>query len=84
MLEDLYDYHVWYQAKLYEWNSWEARTHQNAVDSKNALTPTDRARIEKENGAHYSELLPLPYVDVILYPLYHNLFLGIAKHTTNT
>ena len=55
--------------------------------SKNATTATDRSKIERESGARYSELLRLPYFDVIRFHVVdpmHNLFLGIAKHTTET
>ena len=55
--------------------------------SKNATTATDCSKIERESGARYSELLRLPYFDVIRFHVVvpmHNLFLGIAKHKTET
>lgn len=71
--------------------TWAARTHsqhyQKCSEAKNAVTPTERSRIEKVHGARYTELLRLPYFDVIHFHVVdpmHNLFLGIAKHTTNT
>lgn len=67
---------------------WQCRTHtqhyQNCIASKNAKTTTERARIEKENGARYTELLRLSYFDIIRFHVVdpmHNLFLGLAKHT---
>ncbi len=68
-----------------------ARTHrqhyQRCIEAKNALTSTERSKIEKTHGARYTELLRLPYFDVIRFHVVdpmHNLFLGIAKHSVNT
>ena len=52
-----------------------------------SITATDRTRMERKNGARYSELLRLRYFDVIRFHVVdpmHNLFLGIPKHTTET
>ena len=75
----------------FDLSSWTPRTHsehhETCIKAKNAPTPTERFRIEKQHGARYSELLRLPYFDVIRYhtvdPM-HNLFLGIAKNSIIT
>ena len=71
-------------------STWEPRqlsTHYSkCMEAKHALTASSRTKIEKENGARYSELLRLPYYNVIRYHVIepmHNLFVGIAKHTTS-
>ena len=54
---------------------------------QNTTTATERRRIERENGARYAELLRLPYFDVVRFHVVgpmHNLFLGLAKRTTET
>ena len=75
----------------YDCDLWEPRTfiehYQKAMEAKNANTATERTTIERTNGARYTELLRLPYFDVIRYHVIdpmHNLFLGIAKHAVST
>ena len=75
----------------YDCTNWKPRdltTHiLKCTEAKNAKTATERSHIEQSHGVRYSELLRLPYFDVIRHhtvdPM-HNLFLGIAKHTTKT
>ena len=75
----------------YDVESWQPRdmaSHLRVVSmATTAQTATEQAQIEKSHGARYSDLLRLPYFDVIRYHVVdpmHNLFLGIAKHTMNT
>ena len=53
---------------------------QKALDQ---ITPTARAKIERDTGARYTALMQLSYFDCIrmhvIDPM-HNLFLGTAKH----
>lgn len=49
-------------------------------------TATKREELEKKCGVRYSELLRLPYFDIITFHVIdpmHNLLLGTAKHMTN-
>lgn len=47
----------------YNCSTWEPRTcshhYSKCIEAKNSKTATERSRIEKKNGAHYSELLRL-------------------------
>ena len=61
--------------------------YQCGLEAKNASTATERTEIEKSLGARYTELSRLPYFNVIRHHVVdpmHNLFLGLAKHVTNT
>ena len=54
-------------------------------ESKNAKTATERRSLERSCGCKYSMLLELPAFDIVQYHVIdpmHNLFLGLAKHTT--
>ena len=51
-----------------------------------ANTATKRDEIEKKYGVGYSELLMLPYIDVVNFHVIdpmHNLLLGTTKHITS-
>ena len=68
--------------------NWTKHTHQSHVEAvkRAAEATTSKARDEAESevGVRYSELLRLPYLDIIRHNLLdpmHNLFLGTAKHT---
>ena len=73
----------------YDCEHWEARQlsdHlENAVLVKNAETANLHALKEQSTGVRYSVLLNLPHFDIIRFhtidPM-HNIFFGIAKHTT--
>ena len=67
-------------------SEWQLRTlashHLHVQRSKAATTRTERDKIQQEAGVRYSELLRLPYFDIVRYHLVdpmHNLFLGTAK-----
>ena len=67
-------------------NEWQPRTlaahHLHAQESRDATTQSKQQDIGKKTGVRYSELLRLPYFDVVRYHLVdpmHNLFLGTAK-----
>lgn len=75
----------------YDCDDWEPRDlnlhHKKSIDAKNAFTASEREQIEKSNGARYTELSRLPYLNIIRHHVIdpmHNLFLGLAKHVTNT
>jgi len=53
-------------------------------DAKNAFTTSEHEQVEKLNGARYTELSRLPYLNIICHVIdpMHNLFLGLAKHVT--
>lgn len=67
-----------------QWPPRDIKIHrQKALESKNATTATARSQIEREIGVRYSELLRLPYLDIVrchLVDPMHNLFLGTAKN----
>ena len=75
----------------YNCDDWELRNlkvlYVKCIYIKTASTASERAQIEKSIGGRYTELSRLPYLDVIRHyvidPM-HNLFLGLAKHVTNT
>ena len=51
-----------------------------------ANTATKRDELEKKYGMQYSELLRLPYFDIVEFHVVdpmHNLLLGTAKYITN-
>ena len=57
--------------------------HTKALEAKHARTNAAREKIQSEMGIRYSELLRLPYLDIIrchLVHVMHNLFLGTAKN----
>lgn len=73
----------------YDYHNWEAReaTTQKMKGEafKNAPTATAQKEILRSYGAKYTVLSKLPSFDVIKYHVIdpmHNIFLGIAKHTT--
>lgn len=75
----------------YDVHNWIARTHQTHLDTvskaEKATTATARMKIESSTGVRYSELLRLPYFDVVRHHLIdpmHNLFLGTTKHSMET
>ena len=58
---------------------------RNAVAAFDACTAAERREIKRSYGCKYSKLLELPAFDIIRYHIIdpmHNLFLGLAKHTT--
>ena len=61
--------------------------HGRQVDEiMQQTTQEDRSRLESSYGARYSELLRLPYFDVVRFTVVdpmHNLFLGTAKNMVN-
>lgn len=68
-------------------DTWPARDlkihHAKALEAKNARTNAAREKIQGELGIRYSELLRLPYLDIIrchLIDPMHNLYLGTAKN----
>jgi len=71
----------------YERSEWLPRTHatylQHASAFNSAKTATRQHELQKLNGVRYSELLRLPYLDIIenhvVDPM-HNLLLGTSKH----
>ena len=74
----------------YDRQMWEMRTHdkhnQQVLKLSNARTATDQQQIEKAYGVRYSELLRLPYFDIVEYHVVdpmHNLLLGTAKYLMN-
>ena len=64
----------------------ESLTHvQKAIAALGANTATERHTIERSYDCKYSILYELPAFDVVQFHVVdpmHNLFLGIAKHTT--
>ena len=67
-------------------NLWQPRSfelHRNLAQRvKSAVTRSDRLKTEQEAGVRYSDLLRLPYLDIvrchIIDPM-HDLFLGTSK-----
>ena len=68
------------------WPLRELAVHvQKANEARNAKTATERRALERSYGCKYSVLLELPSFDIVRYHVVdpmHNLFLGLAKHTT--
>ena len=71
----------------YDREVWAPRTmeqHMHAVKGiLNAKTPTQLEQITKANGVRYSELLRLPYFNIIrqhVIDAMHNMYLGTSKH----
>lgn len=66
-----------------EWQPRDLTTHISIVkQAKNASSQSEQANVEKKIGARYSELLRLPYFDIIrchLVDPMHNLYLGTSK-----
>ena len=67
-------------------NNWQVRKKSHhvrqAYRAKDAATHSEREQIERQFGIRYSELLRLPYLDIVrchLVDPMHNLFLGTAK-----
>ena len=71
---------------LETWTSRDLATHvRNAIASSDACTAAERRKIKQTNGCKYLKLLELPAFNIISFHIIdhmHNLFLGIAKHTT--
>lgn len=67
-----------------QWPQRDMKTHkEQAIKANNAATKSERVTIERSTGVCYSELLRLPYLDVVrchLIDPMHNLFLGTAKN----
>ena len=65
-----------------QWPRREIRTHQEqAHKAKSAATKSARTAIERQLGIRYSDLLRLPYLNIVrchLIDPMHNLFLGTA------
>ena len=75
----------------YDYQHWPLRDYSTHVSKAkawdDAKTQKKRIEIEKTYGIRYSELLNLPGFDIVRYHVIdpmHNMFLGIAKHTTKT
>ena len=71
----------------YEKETWEKRTHdihlQQVSIYNKAKTASDQQECEKKFGVRYSDLLRLPYFDIVQYHVIdpmHNLLLGTAKY----
>ena len=71
----------------YERDEWLPRTHaihmEQVSEVCSAKTASRQQELEKQYGARYTELLRLPYFDVIEYHVVdpmHNLLLGTSKH----
>ena len=70
----------------YDRDSWEFRDHASHMteitEISRAKTWTEQLQLEKKYGSRYSELLRLPYFDIVRYhcvDVMHNLLLGTAK-----
>ena len=66
---------------------WQLRDHHSHLafvhEMKEAKTLTEKREIFKQSGVRYSELLRLPYFDIVRYhciDVMHNLLLGTSKH----
>ena len=73
----------------YNRDEWQHRTHKEHLQYVSqvmaANTATKRDELEKKYGVRYSELLRLPYFDIVEFHVVdpmHNLLLGTAKHIT--
>ena len=66
------------------WSPRDITIHRvKAFEARNANLAAARSQIEREIGVRYSELLRLPYLDIVrchLVDPMHNLFLGTAKN----
>ena len=68
-------------------DQWPLRTHamhmQHVSEVQAALTATRQSELERLHGVRYSELLRLPYLDIIKHHVVdpmHNFLLGTGKH----
>ena len=68
-------------------DTWPVRTHrrhlQQVAEFKGACTATHHHEIERKYGVRYSELLSLPYFDIVEHHVVdpmHNLLLGTGKY----
>ena len=62
---------------------YEPTTLQQVAEVKGAHTATQHREIERKYGVRYSELLRLPYFDIVEYHVVdpmHNLLLGTGKY----
>ena len=71
----------------YERDTWQIREHREHIEQvkivEEATTITDKRKMVKKYGVRYSELLRLPYIDIVQHHVIdpmHNLLLGTAKH----
>ena len=71
----------------YEKGTWDVCTHdlhlQEVSVFEDARTSSDHQQNEKKYGVRYSELLRLPYFDIVEYHVIdpmHNLLLGTSKY----
>ena len=69
-------------------DNWTAHTHKAHIDTVSkaakATSLKERHKIECDSGMRYSELLKLPYLNIVQHHLIdpmHNLFLGTAKNS---
>lgn len=74
----------------YDRSSWQPTDKESQMAEvsavQNAKTNTEVAKLERKFGVRYSELLRLPYFDVVRYhciDVMHNLLLGTAKNLLN-
>ena len=70
-------------------DEWPQRTHdmhvQHVSEVQAATTATRQSELEKLYGVRYSELLRLPYLDIVEHHVVdpmHNFLLGTGKHVT--
>lgn len=71
----------------YDRDTWTIRTHalhkEQVKEFKEATTASQHHELERKYGLRYSELLRLPYFDIVEYHVIdpmHNLLLGTGKH----
>ena len=71
----------------YDRDTWPVRTHhchlQQVAEFNGAHTATQHREIDRKYGVRYSELLRLPYFDIVEYHVVdpmHNLLLGTGKY----
>ena len=71
----------------YEKTTWKMRTHDSHLQQvsmfRNAKTASDQQKCEKKFGVRYSDLLRLPYFNIVEYHVVdpmHNLLLGTANY----
>ena len=69
------------------WSERSMEQHLQAIkEVESASTPTQVEQITKKNGVRYSELVRLPYFDIIrqhVIDAMHNMYLGTAKHVVS-
>jgi hypothetical protein len=70
------------------WVRRDINSHKHyASQYQNANTMSDQKKVMQDSGVKYSELLRIPFFDIVrlhvIDPM-HNIFLGLAKHTIKT